>query len=194
MNVVTITVTSRKTGDSYEARSYPDSDKNNDGVVELYRVPVYEVEISSGANKKTWTAVRFMPYWNDPGTPNTHYKTKGFVNSGLHKHPKQIVSLYLPNYGTQNRYSPFRGAIQIRDSFLIHAGPRDLTDVGWGSAGCIEIIGDFDQFKKDIRDLAGMSSISDPGIAINKLVQNRKILVQLEYATPPDFTKTQAMP
>lgn len=187
MKEVTITVTNRKTGDYYQARSFPDSDMDNDGAIELYRVPVYEVEIQSGSDIRKWTAVRFMPYWNDPKSPSAHYKTLGFVNSGLHKFPKQAVSLYLPNYGTHNRYSPYRGAIQIHRSFLIHAGPKNLKDIGWGSAGCVEIIGDFGQFKNDIRDLSGLSNTMEPGIAITKLVQNRKLLVQLEYSTPPNF-------
>ncbi len=189
MKEVTVTVTNRKTGETYQASSYPGRDLDKDGFDELYRVPVYKVEIQSGKDIKHWTAVRFMPYWNDPSDPNPHYKTKGFVGAGIHKFPKQPASLYLPSYGTQNRYSPYSGAIQIRNSFLIHAGPKNLQESGWGSAGCVEIIGDFDNFKKDIRDLAGMSSTMEAGTAIFKLVQNRKLYIQVEYDTPPDFKK-----
>ena len=41
---VTITLTSNIVA-HYEARSYPDDDRNNDGMLELYTVPVYEVLI-----------------------------------------------------------------------------------------------------------------------------------------------------
>ena len=138
---------------------------------------MYYVEIKSIAGTKTWKAVRFMPYWNDPAAPDTRYRAQGFINSGLHKFSKQAVSLYLPNYGTHNRYSPFRGAIQIKNSFLIHAGPQNLHDFGWGSAGCVEIIGDFGKFKKNIRDLAGISSATEAGTAISNLVQNKNCLL-----------------
>ncbi len=187
MNEVTITVTNRKTGDTYQARSYPDSDKNNDGVIELYNTPVYEVELVSGSTKKIWKAVRFMPYWNDPISPNAHYRSRGFINSGLHSFPKQAVPTYLPNYGTQNRYSPFRGAIQIRNNFLIHAGPRNLSDSGWGAAGCVEVIGDFSQFKKDIRNLAGIGGGVEAGTAISQLVQHKKLFIQIQQESPPNF-------
>lgn len=194
MNIVTITVTNRKTGDTYQAKSYPDADKNNDGRIELYNTPVYEINITSGTTTKTWKAVRFMPFWNDPASPSTKYKSQGFINSGLHKFHKQAVSLYLPNYGTQNRFSPYRGGIQIRNNFLIHAGPVDLNDSGWGSAGCVEIIGDFGKFKQDIRDLAGISNTVEPGQAITKLVEKRKLFVEVEYATPPNFKNLMVSP
>jgi hypothetical protein len=178
----------------YQARSYPDADKDNDGTIELYNTPVYEVKISTGTNSRIWKAVRFMPYWNDPSSPNTHYRTRGFVNSGLHSFSKKAVSLYLPNYGTQNRYSPHHGAIQIRNNFLIHAGPSNLSEIGWGSAGCVEIIGDFGQFKKDIRDLAGINSSIEPGTAISRLVQHKKLFVEVQYDTPPDFMTQMVKP
>lgn len=189
MNEVTVTVTNRKTGEQYVARSYPDSDKEDDGVIDYYYVPVYEITISSGSTAKKWKAVRFMPFWNDPNAPNTDYKTKGFVNSGLHKFSRQAVSAYLPKYSTHNRYSPDRGAIRIRNNFLIHAGPRSLLDLGWGAAGCVEIIGDFGKFKQDIRDLAGISDTVEAGDAIASMVGKGKLFVEVQHATPPDFRK-----
>jgi hypothetical protein len=194
MNDVTITVTNRKTGNYYQAKSYPDSDKDNDGIRELYRTPVYEIELQSGSNIKIWPCVRFMPYWNDPSAPNNNYKTLGFVNAGLHQFTKTAVSLFLPNYGTQNRVSPYRGAIQIRDNFLIHAGPKSMREIGWGSAGCVEIIGDFSLFKQDIRDLAGISNTVEPGLAIATLVKNSKLYVQVLYDTPPNFRNLMVSP
>jgi len=187
MNPVTIVITNNKTGELYKARSYPDDDKDNDGAIEFYNTPVYEIEITSGSKIIKWKAVRFMPYWNDPASPDLHYKSKGFINSGLHKLQKKVVDLYLPNYGTQNRYSPHRGAIRIRNNFLIHAGPKDLMDVGWGSAGCVEIIGDFGKFKQDIRDVAGISNTVEAGKAIESMVKHKKLYVEIEKDTPPSF-------
>ena len=159
--------------------------------MELYNTPVYKVfvkggEASNATQIKEWPAVRFMPYWNDPKEPNSHYRTKGWVNAGLHKLDKRLVTYYNPNYGTQNRHSPHRGAIQLRDSFLIHAGPSSLRDAGWGSAGCVEIIGDFSNFLKDIKTISG-STKSDTHKSILDLVKAKKFFVEVEYEVPPDF-------
>jgi hypothetical protein len=189
MNEVIVTVTNRKTGEQYIAKSYPDSDREDDGVLDYYYVPVYEITISSRNTSKKWKAVRFMPFWNDPNTPSTTYRTKGFVNSGLHKFSKQAVSAYFPKYSTHNRYSPDRGAIRIRNNFLIHAGPRSLTDSGWGGAGCVEVIGDFRKFKQDIRDLAGIKNTVEAGDAIASMVEKGKLFVEVQYAIPPIFMK-----
>jgi hypothetical protein len=77
---------------------------------------------------------------------------------------------------------------------LIHAGPKNLLDTGWGSAGCVEIIGDFGRFKQDIRDLSGIGSTMEAGLAIFKLVQNRKLFVQVQYDTPPNFKSLMVSP
>ncbi|WP_207787665.1 hypothetical protein [Candidatus Thiosymbion oneisti] len=164
--------------------------------MELYYVPVYKVLIegtnAKGAKvKKEWPALRFMPYWNDPKKPDPHYSTRGWVNAGLHQLPKKKVTFYNPNYGTQNRYSPYSGAIQMRDSFLIHAGPRNLSEEAWGSAGCVEIIGNFNDFKQDIADLSGSIS-KDAGGAISELVKAGKLFVRVDYARPPDIKKNFA--
>lgn len=189
MKDVTVVVTNKKTGQHYYAHSYPDRDIDNNGKNDVYKTPIYEVHIIQGANKIVWNAVRFMPYWNDPKAPNPKYKTIGFVNSGLHSLNKKSVSLYLPHYSTQNSFSPTRGAIQMRGNFLIHAGPRTRFASGWGSAGCVEIIGNFDKFKADIRDLAGIKPAILPGAALTQLVANKKLFVEVQYATPPNFKK-----
>jgi hypothetical protein len=135
-----IVITNKKKGDSYLCSSYPDDDSDNNNKIELHRTPAYKVlikgiSVANSSQAKERPAVRFMPYWNDPKTPDKYYKTKGWVNSGLYKLDKRKVTYYNPNYGTQNRYSPYSGAIQLRDSFLIHAGPQNLRDIGWDSAG-----------------------------------------------------------
>ena len=43
----------------------------------------------------------------------------------------------------------------VKGGFYIHAGPESVQDSGWGSAGCVEILGNFDAFKKDVLGLAG---------------------------------------
>lgn len=99
---------------------------------------------------------------------------------------RKKVIYYNPSYGTQNRWSPYAGAIQIDGSFLIHAGPTSLGDVGWGAAGCVEIIGSFDKFKDDIKILSGTGA-SKSDDAIQSLVKTEKLYVTVEYAPPPDI-------
>ena len=132
---VTIIVSSQKTGENYYSRSYPDDDYNDNGKIELYATPVYMIFIKSEGKSKAWKALRFMPYWNDPKRPSPGYKSRGFINAGLNSLATKAVTYYDPKYGTHNRYSPYSGGIQIKGNFLIHAGPKNLLDKGWGSAG-----------------------------------------------------------
>ncbi len=187
---VKIIVTNKIIG-KYEARSYPHDDYNDNGKIELYEVDVYEILIigkddAGNPVKNIWSAPRFMPYWNNPQNPYKEYKTKGWVNSGLSKARFIIVSKYISNYQVRNRYSPGRGAIVLLGSFYIHAGPADLDNVGFGSAGCIEIIGNFDDFKADIQALSGSEETS-PDNAIIELVKNKKLKVKIEEANVPNI-------
>lgn len=187
MNEVLITISNIKTGENYLARSYPDDDYNNNGKIELYWTPVYKVFLQNDKEQKEWKALRFMPYWNDPKQPYSKYKTRKWVVSGLSSHiPKKIVTYYDPQYGVQNRYSPYAGGIQIKDSFLIHAGPQSLADIGWGAAGCVEIIGDFDKFKDDIRILSGIET-NNSHDAIQMLVKSSKLYVEVQETTAPNI-------
>jgi hypothetical protein len=188
---VTIVVSNIKAPLFYIAKSYPCKDFDRNGQQECYRVPIYKAFIDgTSANgrsvRKEWTALRFMPYWNDPKNPSKHYTIKGWVNAGLRSLPKKAVSYYDPNYMTRNRRSPYSGGIQMIKSFLIHAGPANEVEFNWGSAGCVEIIGDFGKFKDNIKELSG-STQADAHGAILELVKARKLYVQVDYATPPDI-------
>jgi hypothetical protein len=189
---VTITLTNKVVG-SYEARSYPHDDMNGDGKIELYKVPLFEISIAGvddTGNAVTFThkAPRFMPYWNNPRTPDPHYHTKGWVNAGLSQARTIKVERYIRHYEVRNRYSPGRGAIVMKGAFYIHAGPASEADVGFGSAGCVEIIGNYDIFKANIASLSGYpSAIADDAIA--KLVMDRKLTVIIKNATVPDIKK-----
>lgn len=187
---VTVTVTNKIVG-SYEARSYPDDDFDDDGKIELYKVPVYEIAVAGTDDghrpiQHLHKAPRFMPYWNDPRSPDHHYKTKGWVNAGLSQARSIVVKRYIRDYEVQNRYSPGRGAIVLEGAFYIHGGPASETDIGFGSAGCIEIIGDYDLFKSQIAVLSGLKATSaDDSIA--RLVAERKLLVVIAKAQVPDI-------
>lgn len=189
---VTITLSNKIVG-HYEARSYPHDDINGNGKIELYKVPLYEITITgvddSGKNTTfTHKAPRFMPYWNNPKSPDSHYKTIGWVNSGLSQARTITVERYIRDYEVRNRYSPGRGAIVMKDSFYIHAGPATESDVGFGSAGCVEIIGNYDTFKAQIASLSGIkSAFADDAIA--RLVQDRKLVVIINSAAVPDIKR-----
>jgi len=176
---------------SYEARSYPHDERDENNIVPLYQVPVYKILVkgtdASGNNKSfEFMAPRFMPYYNNPKKPDPDYATKGWVNAGLSAARTVIVSQYKQNYAIHNIYSPGRGAIVVKGTFYIHAGPASLHAAGAGSAGCIEIIGDFDAFKKVIAELSGLLPGSSDS-AIQQLVNSRKLIVTIQAATPPDI-------
>ncbi len=173
----------------YEARSYPDSQVDANGYYNLYQVPVYRIRVTGtdpagGKADLEFMAPRFMPYFNDPKNPNRDYRTLGWVNSGLSAPRRVIVSNYKRDYAVHNRYSPGRGAIVVHGAFYIHAGPAMLLDVGFGSAGCIEIIGDYNDFKNAIAGLSG-SSDADSDVAIQGLVNSKNLIVVIEAATVP---------
>jgi hypothetical protein len=121
---VLITISNEEVpGLTYGARSYPDSDYDDNGSIEIYMVPVYYVYIEGTNNhgfteKKTWQALRFMPYWNPYGAVSS-YKTPGWINAGVHYFPKSVVKKYKPDYRIHNRPGVSNGAIVIRDGFYI---------------------------------------------------------------------------
>jgi len=178
---------------NYEARSFPHDQKDTSGFIPLYQVPVYKIIVrgtdASNNNKSfEFMAPRFMPYFNNPQDPVRDHKSKGWVNAGLASERTITVVQYKRDYELHNRYSPGIGAIVVKDTFYIHAGPASLNDFGFGSAGCIEIIGDFDEFKKSIADLSGLSSGSlDSDRAIQQLVNSRKLIVTIQAAVAPNI-------
>jgi len=186
---VLITISNQTTGGKYWASSYPSRDLNGDTKEESYSVPVYKVFISGTDAKgnrivKSWAALRFMPYWNDPKKPVKSYKTRGFVVSGLNHFPKQATRNYIRGYTIHNTYSEYNGAIQLKGNFLIHAGPKTLADMGWGGAGCVEIVGNFNEFKKDILRLADCNT-SDLHAGMEQVAKAGKLFVELlQVATP----------
>lgn len=186
---VDIIISGTKTGDTYYAKSYPCSDMDKNGKIELYGVPVYYVYIKGTDDngqsiEYKWKALRFMPYYNPPKFST--YKTIGWVNSGLHKLNRQPASEYKKDYEVHNIYSEHHGAIVLKSTFYIHAGPEELTSFGWGAAGCVEIIGSFSEFKNQIKELSG-STQADADSAISELVSDKKLYIEIEYATPPNI-------
>lgn len=192
MNKVTITISNQKTQDVYYAKSYPHRDKDGDGFAEVYKVSVYKVFIEgldiNGENiVREWKALRFMPYWND-SNQKSKYKSKGFLSAGLHSFAKQQIKNYNRAYSVSNTSSPYDGAFQIKGSFLIHAGPKNLSDVGWGAAGCIEIIGDFNLFKKDIILLANYDDlVANVDNALEDIIRKGYLFLEIINEIPPIF-------
>ena len=191
-NEVLIRITGEQTGDSYLAKSYPDNDYDNDGWGELYAVPVYYINIiniSTPSIERRWKCLRFMLYWNDPALPSPHYRLRKWTVAGLSDGKERFkVSYYDATYGTRNSYSPHKGAIQIQNSFLIHSGPPTLEDSGWGSAGCVEIIGDFSEFKEDIKTVSGIGGYLPSDEVIHRLIKEGKLYIEIEAAPKPSIT------
>jgi hypothetical protein len=175
-------------------RPYPNDDYAGDGNIALFRTPIYKVFIvgtdrAGKPVKKEWTALRFSPFWNDPKHPVSAYKTRAWANAGLRYEPKKPVPAYLPDYEIHNRVSRFQGAIQVRGNFLIHGGPETTGNIAWGAAGCVEVIGNFDDFRQDIIKLSGLSDVDvdDVNAAMGQIVRAQKLFVEYELAVPPDL-------
>ncbi|HLK65729.1 MAG TPA: hypothetical protein VKU19_19960 [Bryobacteraceae bacterium] len=208
---VEILVSAKVVG-KYEARSYPEDSFTDQNWIELYEVPVYQLVVSGkdddGADQKfEFQAPRFMPYYNDPKKPDTEYGARGWLSAGLSSARTITVSTYLADYEIHNRHSTFHGAIVMQGAFYIHGGPETLDDVGFGSAGCIEIIGNFNFFKLKIASLSGSSQyaaikssdtagtkptpqmVAKSDAAIKDLVSNRKLVIEMKQADAPDIKK-----
>jgi hypothetical protein len=105
---------------------------------------------------------------------------------GMRKEPFQ-ATYYDATYNTSNSPSPHKGAIQIQNSFLIHSGPSSLQDDKWGSAGCVEIIGNFSDFKEDIKTVSGIGGYLPSDEVIFRLIKAGKLYIEIEAAAKPSF-------
>jgi hypothetical protein len=74
----------------------------------------------------------------------------------------------------------------MRDTFYIHAGPTNVNESYWGSAGCAEVVGNFDKFKEDIKHLSGSREPQANG-AILEAVRNKRLWVQVDPASAPNL-------
>lgn len=167
----------------------PIEQRDEKGFYALYRVPVYRILVQGADRKlaKSFAAPRFMPFYNDPKAPDPDYPATGWVNAGLSSARRVIVAKYKQDYRVRNRFSPGIGAIVVKDAFFIHAG--QLEDVGFGSAGCIEIVGDYNDFKGAIASLGGTTTTSADA-AIQQLVRAQRLVVTIQQASVPDIKKS----
>jgi hypothetical protein len=190
---VEIVVTNNTVG-TYEARSYPEDQTDDADTFPLYRVPVYKIHVSGkdATQKKVvheFAAPRFMPYYN-PGRKHPEYTSEGWLSCGLSDPRRVVVSQYIHDYEVRNRYSPGRGAIVVTGSFYIHAGPASQQDTGFGSAGCIEIIGNYDNFKSAIAQIGGLPATrGELDRSIRKLVEQAKLIVTIQAAKAPQLDR-----
>ncbi len=174
--IITITITSEVMA-TYLARSYPI------GTGMAYEVPVYKVLITSTAypNKiiNDVMALRFMPSKLD-------IESNAFM-SGLAGYKIFNTTAYNPKYNPHNRdvSAFYRGSFSLYGNFLIHAGPLDLKDHGWGAKGCIEIF-EFFEFKNKLWSMAGKV---DRSLLLEELLvylcESNRIRIVIEKANRP---------
>lgn len=62
---------------------------------------------------------------------------------------------------------------------------KESAVLGGGAAGCVEIIGNFDDFKSDIAEATGKTTDSDA--AIQSLVSEGKLYVEVKSAIRPNL-------
>jgi len=182
---VTLTISGQPNGKTYNAQSYP----SRDGV--LYEVEVYTLTVSGTDNNgnqvsKEFDVLRFMPYLNKQ-SDNTGYGTisETPIMSGLADERNEPAHSYNPNYEIHNTSSPENGGIVIYGNFMIHDGPDDLSEFGWGAAGCMEICGKsgFENLKSTIHSLSGSSKPIEQGLV--ELAGAGKLMIHIEQAIRP---------
>ncbi|MEZ6063991.1 MAG: hypothetical protein R3C19_26905 [Planctomycetaceae bacterium] len=147
-------------------------DRNCDGKVELYRVPVYQIYIdAAGKPRQTWHALRFMPAWID----NNRYR--GFTMASPAPQPRRRVPQYKPNY--------LSGAIVIKGGYYIHKGPKNLNWGGWNGRGCVEMVGDFKKFLGAVLSMSAITRTANIHDDMKSLVKSGKLFVKVDPANKP---------
>ncbi len=174
--IITITIASEVIG-TYLAKSYPIA------TGKAYEVPVYRVIITSTAYPDKILCdimtLRFMP-------TKLAIESNVFM-SGLADYKIFDTTVYNPKYNPHNHdvSTFYRGSFSLYGNFLIHAGPLDLKDYGWGAKGCIEIF-EFFEFKNKIWSMAGKV---DRSLLLEELLvylcESNRIRIVIEKANRP---------
>jgi hypothetical protein len=132
-----------------------------------------------------WKTVRFMPYWNDEKLPIVEgYSTRGWTVAGLPYLPVTRVNVYKPNF--------YGGGLQLNEKgFFIHRGRQSLDTPYMGSAGCVQLFGDYNIFLCSILSLLGykINFYKQDWIhsAMNEIVRSGRLWVEIQRAIPPNI-------
>ena len=102
----------------------------------VFLIPVYNMAIegtkSSGeAVKETFPVFRF-------GVQSEDGRTARVV--GLSHQQTHTIQAWIPTYRVHSAASPENGAWQVYDSFLVHDGPDNDSEL-FATIGCVEIMG-----------------------------------------------------
>lgn len=186
--IVTMTIMSSKmtalNGDGFEvdmeylAKSYP----TKSGMA--YKVPIYRVKLTSTARPvdERWGCVlRFMPV-------KENLNAVPFM-SGLKDAQSFLAPTYDPLYSPQNTPELNRGAFLLYGDFMVHSGPKLVTDYGSGGKGCISVI-DFNKFKTDIVYMCGRHPSDLPDKTMSYLCNKKRLNIVIEAATKPPVIAT----
>ena len=184
---VTITIGGTPNGSRYQARTYPE----NNG--KQYSVPIYSLTVtgtnSKGENiSRTWDVLRFMPYLNQNPQSSGYKQVTGStpIMSGLSDERHSTIRCYNPNYKVHNSQTPENGGFVIYGNFMIHDGPDNADNTGWGAAGCMEVMGDegFMELKTFIFDLSG-SQNPNTEQGLLDFVSSGKLYINIEQSERP---------
>ena len=160
VNPVAITITNKKVGTAlvttydknldpprlYYRPTLPSLKERYQGkrIVVLYEVNTYAVQVKGG---KVYEAVRYGVR-TPRGRKETDFPPRVVDPEGL-----SAANLF-PEAAWDDY---FGGSWRLRPSspFLIHRGPKDRTEF-MGDLGCIEIVGKWDEFVKEVSTIAGV--------------------------------------
>jgi hypothetical protein len=150
-----------------------------------YLIPVYTLTVegqNSGgeAVKRTFPVFRF-------GVQSEDGKTARVV--GLSHSQTHIIKAWIPTYKVHSATSTENGAWQVYDSFLVHDGPDNDTEL-FATIGCVEVMGPsgFTKFNDLLIALMDPSG-SSRDEQLNAIGKSGKLRITYESAPYPPLKK-----
>ncbi len=152
--------------------------------------------IVSGTNKdgvpvsKTFNVLRFMPFYNPTNVKSDYkLKTNNVIMAGLLSSRIQNISIY-KDYKMHSTRLGENGAFVLKGTFYLHDGPDSLSEHGWASAGCIEVVGvnGFTNLKTTICRFAGLKGVNLTS-ELTKIASKGYLSLNLMQADKPSIIR-----
>jgi hypothetical protein len=160
--------------------AYPSGEGLGKFLIPTYKLTIAGTDGSGGAVTETVSVFRF-------GVQSKDGKTAAVV--GLANEQTHVIKAWIPSYRVHSARSVENGAWQVYDSFLIHDGPDNDTEV-FATIGCVEIMGPrgFSKFN----DLL-VSLMDPPGVnqseQLAAIGRSGRLKIRYEKAARPALKK-----
>jgi len=163
-----------------KTRGYPAGSQSK-----LFWIPVYPCIVAGHINNgqsisERFNVLRFGVYNPDGRSP----RVVGLADQQTH-----VIKNWLPDYMVHSATSQENGAWQVYDSFLIHDGPDNSSEI-FATIGCIEIMGPrgFIRFNDLIIALSGLlGSSSSRNSQLHQIGRSGKLSITYQRAVRPSL-------